>query len=430
MATPGTAARRAGEGGRLRLVFVDTTLTTSPTGGCQTFLAHVAPALRARGHDVTVITQPGDDPRVAEQIRSSGVDVRDDLWPATDMPEERARRLARWVDGVAADSYVISLSPDVGWLALPLLRSQTQTMALLHSDGPAFYTPLAHDAPFVDLAIAVSREIRDKLPALCGMPADRTRQIPYGVDRLPESALMPRREARHDPGGLQVAYVGRLAQVHKRILDVPVLVAALRRREVPFTLHLIGDGPDAPRLREALAGVPGAENVRWWGWLGPAEVRARLREMDALVLLSDLEGLPLALLEAMGHGVVPVVTRIPSGNSEVVREGENGFLAEVGDMETFAARLAQLWADPSLLSRLRRSAWETSERYSIERMASDYEACFREVLPRAPRPPGPFPIMASCRSRYPTWLRRVKWRVAGTATSARRRLSGSARVRS
>jgi colanic acid/amylovoran biosynthesis glycosyltransferase len=212
-------------------------------------------------------------------------------------------------------------------------------------------------------------------------------------------------------------------------MDLPALVGELSRRGVPFTLHLIGDGPDAPRLAEALGAVPGGGDVRWWGWLAPAEVRARLLQLDALVLLSEVEGLPLALLEAMGHGVVPVVTRIPSGNTEIVRDEENGFLAEVGDMAAFATRLAQLQADHALLSRLRLAAWETSERYSIERMVSDYEACFRDRSPRAPRPSGPFPVMPSCRSRHPTWLRRVKWRLAGASTVARRRLSAFRKTR-
>lgn len=406
----------------MRVAFVDTTLTTPPTGGCQTFLAHLAPALLRRGHDVTVITEPGDDDRVAEQIRAAGVRVLDDVWPETDLPEDRARRLAQWAARASLEAYVVSVSRDVGWLALPSLPPETRTLALVHSDGPAFYDPLTHYEPFVDCAIGVSREVRRNLTSRCHVPENRTRQIPYGVDRLSRAQLLARAEKPRDPSGLQVAYVGRVAQSQKRVLDLAPLAAELRRRDLPFVLHVIGDGPDAPRLAEMLRETSAGERVRRWGWLSPAEVRARLVQMDAVVLLSEVEGLPLALLEAMGHGVVPVVTRIPSGNSEIVRDGENGFLAEVGDMGTFAARLDQLHGDAALLARLRLAAWETTESYSIERMASAYEDCLGEPGPRAPRPPGPFPIMASCRSPHPLWLRRMKWRLVGTAAAARRRL--------
>jgi glycosyltransferase involved in cell wall biosynthesis len=402
-------------------VFVDTTLTTPPTGGGQTFLAHLAPALRHRGHDVTVITEPGADYSVAEQIGTSGVRVLDDVWPVTDMPEERARRLAEWVNRASADAYVLSLSRDVGWLALPFLRPETRTAAVVHLDGRAFYDPLAYYEAFVDFAIGVSHEIYQKLGPRCGVAENRTRQIAYGVERLSPGLIRDRLHEPRNPNGLQIAYIGRIVQTQKRILDLPALVTELNRRNVPFTLHLIGDGEDTPRLAAALQQAKVAGQVRWWGWLAPDEVRARLRQLDALVLPSDVEGLPLVLLEAMGYGVVPVATRIPSGNSELVRDGENGFLAAVGDMGGFAVRLEQMHRDPELLARLRRAAWETMDGYSIGRMVTAYETLFSGPATRAPRPAGPFPVMPSCRSPYPKWLRRVKWRLAGAAAVARRR---------
>jgi glycosyltransferase involved in cell wall biosynthesis len=407
---------------------VDTTLTTPPTGGCQTFLAHLAPGLHARGHDVVVVTEPGKDSTVADRIRAAGVPVREDIWPPTDMPQERAQRLADWVREAATDAYVVSLSADVGWLALPLLPPATRTAAIVHSDGPTFYAPLAYYSAFVDAAVGVSRETHEKIVALAGVPEDRARRVPYGVERISAGVLEQRARAARHPDGLQLAYVGRVVQSQKRVLDLPALARALTDRQVPFTLHLVGDGEDAARLATALGEAVVAEGVRWWGWLAPDQVRARLLEMDSLVLPSEVEGLPLALLEAMACGVVPVVTRIPSGHTEIVRDGENGFLVAVGDMVGFAARLEQLHRDEALLSRLRRAAWETSERYSIERMVSAYEALLGQPTSRAPRPAGPYPVMPSCRSRYPDWLRRVKWRLAGTVALARRRLSPPRRV--
>ena len=120
----------------------------------------------------------------------------------------------------------------------------------------------------------------------------------------------------------------------------------------------------------------------------------------------------------MGHAVVPVVTRIASGNAEVIPDGQNGYLVPVGDLRTFADRLQELAGDPSSLRRLRKAAWETSRRYSIERMAAAYVAALDVRSPsggvvRAPRSPGPFPLMASCRSPYPLWLRRIKWALLG-----------------
>jgi glycosyltransferase involved in cell wall biosynthesis len=396
----------------MRLVFVDTTLTEAPTGGCQTFLEHLTPALQARHHRVTVITQPGDDAAVAHRLAQTGVRVIDDLWPRRYMPEERARRLADWCRREQIEGYAVSVSRDVGWLSLPLLQPSVQTAAIVHLDGRAFYTPLAYYADYVDHAIGVSQETSRRIRRDCGLPQERTCYIPYGVQRLSEPQLRERAAAVPAPAQFEIAYVGRLVQQQKRVMDIAPLVHELSGRGLQFAMNIIGSGDDAERLRAELIRLRVAHLVRWWGWLAPAEVRRHLCRIDSLILLSDTEGLPLVLLEAMGHGAVPVATRIASGNTEVIVDGENGFLAAVGDLKLFADRLQQLADDAMLRARLQRAAWLTSGGYSVERMASAYEVRFASTGPRAPRPHVSIPVMPSCRSPYPTWLRRIKWRLS------------------
>jgi glycosyltransferase involved in cell wall biosynthesis len=217
----------------MRFAIVDTTLTTPPTGGCQTFLEHLAPALESRGHEVNVLTEPGDEPAVADRLVRAGVRVVDDVWPRRFLPEERARRLADWCSRERIDAYVISVSSDVGWLALPHLDHLVRTAAVVHSDGPAFYQPLAHYSVFVDQAIGVSRETCRKIPLLCGVPASRTCQIPYGVERLSEALLAKRLRVSCRPRPLEVGYIGRLVQSQKRVLDLAPLVRELARRNLP-----------------------------------------------------------------------------------------------------------------------------------------------------------------------------------------------------
>jgi glycosyltransferase involved in cell wall biosynthesis len=165
--------------------------------------------------------------------------------------------------------------------------------------------------------------------------------------------------------------------------------------------------------------------LRFWGWRTPEEVRSHLRELDILVLFSKFEGLPLVLLEAMGHGVVPVVTRTESGNAELIRDGENGYLIPIGDIEAFAARLRHLANHPEAFSRLRQASYATARAYSIDRMTSAYLAClsledlWAGTKPRAPRPGGNYPLMPSCRSRYPSWMRRLKAQATVSLASIR-----------
>jgi glycosyltransferase involved in cell wall biosynthesis len=398
----------------MHVAVVDTTLTTPPTGGAQTFLVDFATELARRNVRLSVITQPGKDSATLTALAKARAEVHQDLWKPGQLPEEKAALLADWVNSQMVDFYVISISPDVGWLALPLLDPSIPTFSIAHNDIGAFYEPLQHYHPFMDCAIGVSENIRAKIVA-CGVAAERTTNIAYGVHPLAEAEVF---ELLNQPvaGPLRIAYVGRMVQEQKRVMEFAPLVAELVRREVDFELHLIGDGDARVPLETELSRIGFQDRVKFSGWLSSAEVSRRLRQMDAFVLLSDYEGLPVALLEAMGHALVPVVTIIDSGNLELVSNGQNGFALPVGDTQGFAERLEQLAHDREMLKRLRRAAWQTSLGYSVDRMTERYLACFEEVRLKASHRdyranlPSPFPVMPSCRSNYPTWLRKIKSR--------------------
>jgi len=399
----------------MRTVFIDTTITTPPTGGAHTFLVELCSALAARGGYVSLVTHPGPERVLVDTMRAAGVEIHEDVYRAVDLPEQRAARLAAWVNGRAPDVYVVSVSSDSGWLALPLLDPRTGTVSVAHSDGPAFYEPLRHYRDFVDCAVGVSRETLRKITAHCGVPPERARQIPYGVGSLDRAGMEARAAARSSAGGgLRVGYVGRLVNSQKRVLDFVPLAAEMLQSGLDFELHLIGEGSERAPLEAGFKSVGAEGHVKFWGWLSSGEVKERLRELDVLVLLSDCEGLPVAMLEAMGHGVVPVVTRIDSGNAELVREGVNGFLENVGDFAAFTRRFAELERDRGRLAEMSRAAWETGQGYTVERMAERYTEAFDAIhAPGAARAPRPhngagYPVMASCVSRYPFWLRRVK----------------------
>jgi glycosyltransferase involved in cell wall biosynthesis len=407
----------------MHVVVVDSTITTPPTGGAHTFLVELCAALAGRGHRVALVTEPGPERALTDSVRGSGVEVVEDVWRAVHLPEERAARLAAWVNGRGADVYLVSVSPDAGWLALPLLDARVGTVSVAHGDSPAFYEPVRHYRDFVDCAVGVSRETLRKIVSRCGVPPERARQIPYGVASLsPEE--MEARVSAGSAGPLRVGYVGRIVSHEKRVLGLAPLAEEMRRRGFAFELHVVGDGPERPALEEGFRarGVEG--HVKLWGWLSPAEVKARLRELDALVLLSDHEGLPVAMLEAMGHGVVPVVTRIDSGNVELVREGENGLLAEVDDFAGFAGLFGGLARDRARLASMSRAAWETGRGYGVGRMLERYLEAFDAIKgggPRAPRPDarGGYPLMPSTVSRYPVWVRKIKRRVLVAAGRGR-----------
>ena len=98
---------------------------------------------------------------------------------------------------------------------------------------------------------------------------------------------------------------------------------------------------------------------------------------DVFVLPTRVEGLPVALLEAMGAGVVPVVSNILSGVPEVVTAGVTGLLPEVGDIDGFADAIARLAADRGWLERFSDAGRQlVTSRFDIRDRVSDYQVLY------------------------------------------------------
>jgi glycogen synthase len=110
---------------------------------------------------------------------------------------------------------------------------------------------------------------------------------------------------------------------------------------------------------------------------------------DVFVLPSEAEGLPLALLESMSAGLVPVASDLPGGVREVVIPGDTGLLPPVGDIAGFAEAISGLATNRTRLEQLGRAARQKIlDSYDVREQAARYEELYldcaklRRVKPR------------------------------------------------
>ena len=105
------------------------------------------------------------------------------------------------------------------------------------------------------------------------------------------------------------------------------------------------------------------------------------RSHPVLLLPSAYEGLPLAVLEAMAYGCIPVVSAITSGIPDLIKEGVNGYCVPVGDHRGFADRLATIAQNPGQRSTMSAAARATilAEGYTLDSMVHRYQAVFQEI---------------------------------------------------
>lgn len=140
-------------------------------------------------------------------------------------------------------------------------------------------------------------------------------------------------------GPLRLACVARLLPLEKA-QDVLLNVLARERwRQRPIEVNFFGEGPMA-RGFEEMARSLGLGNVRFPGFVAATEI---WRTHHALVLPSRSEGLPLAQVEAMVCGR-PVIVADAGGTSEIMREGEHGFLATAAAEHALDDALERAWA--------------------------------------------------------------------------------------
>jgi glycosyltransferase involved in cell wall biosynthesis len=87
------------------------------------------------------------------------------------------------------------------------------------------------------------------------------------------------------------------------------------------------------------------------GWLGEAEVGALCAQADVLLLPSHSEGMAMAVIEGLAHGLAVVTTRV-GAHEEAITDGVSGLFVPVGDPAALAATLARLVRDPAERARL------------------------------------------------------------------------------
>jgi glycosyltransferase involved in cell wall biosynthesis len=153
------------------------------------------------------------------------------------------------------------------------------------------------------------------------------------------------RAHRADEGPVEILFLGRLGERK----GVPELLEALAEPAVqalPWHATLAGDGP-VEHYRGRVEALGLKDRIRLTGWIDEHEARRRLAGADLLILPSRNEGLPMAILEAMSHGI-PVIATPVGAIGDAVRHGENGLLVEPKNSAALAAALERLVGDAGL----------------------------------------------------------------------------------
>ena len=235
-----------------------------------------------------------------------------------------------------------------------------------------------------DRVIVFSRLQAEVLERL-GVPADRLKVIPNGVDperwkpaRSGQGSFMLQR-VRQRLGEQRIfLYMGRLATEK----NVEALLRAWRLVSPEgCKLVIVGDGP----LRSTLQNSYDDPNVLWWGYEEDLDARVALLQCAEVFLLPSLvEGLSLALLEAMACGTACVATDA-GADGEVLDQGAGIVMSTQGVTTQLRTLLPVLKDQPVLTRELGSQARQRIlERYTLGSNIDAIEALYSSLIPAAP----------------------------------------------
>jgi glycosyltransferase involved in cell wall biosynthesis len=304
-------------------------------------------------------------------------------WPANLSADFRAlaRQLKRIPPGLLLTNFRFELA------CLDVHRRPDLTV--VHICHDELYVDIAlKNAHNIDVFIAHNPYFTERLKAL--LPAERAADVyflPFGVQQDAASVRSP-----NPKGPLRVIFIGRLHR-KKGVLDLPLVDDALRELGVRVEWTLLGRGPDQEALEREIAGKDN------FAIRSPKDGMEMLREAssgDVLLLPSRMDGTPLAVMEAMSVGLVPVISEFNPG-AHWMAPPETGFVCSL-EPGAFARIVADLDADRPKLEAMSQAALARARaEFEVNDKAGAYASLFdRWQTLRRPHPMPP--------KRYGTWL--------------------------
>jgi glycosyltransferase involved in cell wall biosynthesis len=194
----------------------------------------------------------------------------------------------------------------------------------------------------------------DELLRARGIPADRIRFLPNGLDLEWQTLDIDRSSARDrlalDPDAEVVLFLARLVP-SKRPGDVVRAAARICEKRPHAVFLFAGDGEERAACERRASELGVADHVRFAGSVAHESVPELMAAADVFVTTSSLTNMALPTCEALICGV-PVVAYDTGDTERVVRNGETGTMVSDGDVDALAEAVSALLADPETRARM------------------------------------------------------------------------------
>lgn len=358
-------------------------------GGAERVVVLLAKGFIDRGHKVTVITLYGRETdfytlpegviRIALGIMSDSINVFQALYSNL----YRLVKLRQAIIYTKPDIVISHLTPTNILTIISLFQSKLPVLVTEHTDPKMFpYGRIwellrRFSYSYANRVVSVSNGVDGAFNWL----AESKRSVIYNPfvlqNKQDDKEIMTSLNQDINPDKKWVVAMGRLLPV--KGFDILLSAfAKIAHLHPDWQLLILGKGPLRDELEEIKENLGLSGKVFFTGALSNPFVI--LRKSQLFVFSSRYEAFPMALGEAMACGLPVISTDCQSGPRELIRDGIDGILIPTEDVSSLAKTMDNLMSDETLRQRLSAHAPEVTERFSIEKILSDWENLFKLVL--------------------------------------------------
>lgn len=298
--------------------------------------------------------------KIAEVCRRYDIDI---VHTHFAVPHAAAAVLAKAMPGTKAKIINTFHGTDVNSLASNLNLKEVMSHSIKQCDG----------------LTAVAGVLADAAQENFGLSDDQDIKVIYNWVKKQDYPTAQAKELRELFGANKEKIITHMSNFRevKRIQDVIAIFRSINKT-VPSKLLLIGDGPEQRMAHRLISKYKLINKVHVLGL--QTNIGRVLSISDLFLLPSSSEAFSLAALEAMSHGVPVVATNI-GGMPEMIQHGENGFLADVGDVASMGKFGQNVLEDKDLHEKISKKARKSTEAlYNAKKIVPEYEQYYHEIL--------------------------------------------------
>jgi hypothetical protein len=228
-----------------------------------------------------------------------------------------------------------------------------------------------------DTIVTICDEMKEETKRIYPFLKDKVIRIynPFNFDRILTLSTDDKDLTEQEKELMKEKYIVAVSRLDMVQKDYGTLIKAfklLKERGVKEKLYIVGDGPGRDEIQTLIDKNNLLEDVKLIGQTKNPYIW--MKNSELFVHSSNYEGLPTVLIEALILNKVVVSSDCPTGPKEILKNGECGFLYEIGDYKKLEEQLYRVLKDKLLSDEFKKISVERIEEFKVSNIMKEYEA--------------------------------------------------------